>query len=47
MGKGEMIVELAKAHPDLKFIGLEKYATVALLNVFLRPMNTNFLISKY
>lgn len=28
MGKGEMIVELAKAHPDLKFIGLEKYATV-------------------
>nr|WP_307937499.1 hypothetical protein [Mycoplasmopsis bovis] len=26
MGKGEMIVELAKAHPDLKFIGIsEKY----------------------
>ncbi|CBH40976.1 tRNA (guanosine(46)-N7)-methyltransferase TrmB [Mycoplasmopsis agalactiae] len=29
MGKGEMIVELAKAYPELNFIGLEKYPTVA------------------
>ncbi|WP_029512876.1 tRNA (guanosine(46)-N7)-methyltransferase TrmB [Mycoplasmopsis iners] len=29
MGKGEMIVELARINPDLIFIGLEKYATVA------------------
>ncbi|VEU78193.1 tRNA (guanosine(46)-N7)-methyltransferase TrmB [Mycoplasmopsis columbinasalis] len=29
MGKGEMIVELARLHPELKFYGLEKYWTVA------------------
>ncbi|VEU76633.1 tRNA (guanosine(46)-N7)-methyltransferase TrmB [Mycoplasmopsis columbina] len=29
MGKGEMIVELAKANPEIIFYGLEKYPTVA------------------
>ncbi|UWD34173.1 tRNA (guanosine(46)-N7)-methyltransferase TrmB [Mesomycoplasma molare] len=30
MGKGEMLVELAKQNPDTTFIGIEKYPTVAL-----------------
>ncbi|WP_029608972.1 tRNA (guanosine(46)-N7)-methyltransferase TrmB [Mycoplasma simbae] len=29
MGKGEMIVELARLNPDKNYYGLEKYATVA------------------
>ncbi|WKX02580.1 tRNA (guanosine(46)-N7)-methyltransferase TrmB [Candidatus Mycoplasma mahonii] len=29
MGKGEMIVELARKNPTINFIGIEKYATVA------------------
>ncbi|AIA29365.1 tRNA (guanine-N7)-methyltransferase [Mycoplasmopsis californica] len=30
MGKGEMLVELARLNPRIKFYGLEKYATVAV-----------------
>ena len=29
MGKGEMITKLAKKNPKIKYIGIEKYATVA------------------
>ena len=31
MGKGEMIVELAKQNPDKQYIGIEKYPTVAAI----------------
>lgn len=30
MGKGNFIIEQAKTHPDINFIGLEKYASVIL-----------------
>lgn len=30
MGKGEMLVELARLNPDIQYIGIEKYPTVAL-----------------
>ena len=29
MGKGEMITQLAKANPELNYIGIEKYPTIA------------------
>lgn len=28
MGKGKFIIELAKAHPEINFIGIEKYSSV-------------------
>lgn len=44
MGKGQMIIELAKSNPNKKFIGIEKYPTVALKAIRLAEKNnlTNF-----
>ncbi|AWX69643.1 tRNA (guanosine(46)-N7)-methyltransferase TrmB [[Mycoplasma] anseris] len=39
MGKGKMINELAKNHPELTYIGLEKYSTPALSS--LKKLNQN------
>nr|WP_318034025.1 hypothetical protein [Mycoplasmopsis agalactiae] len=46
MGKGEMIVELAKAYPELNFIGLEKYPTVAA-KCIKKQTNISFQILKF
>ncbi len=30
MGKGQFILNMAKAHPDVNFIGIERYSSVLL-----------------
>ena len=30
MGKGRFILNMAKAHPDINFIGIERYSSVLL-----------------
>lgn len=38
MGKGRFIMELAAAHPDINYIGIERYASVLLRGLEKRPL---------
>lgn len=45
MGKGKFIMELAKANPDINYIGIEKYSSVLVRALEKRPeLETNNLV---
>lgn len=45
MGKGQFIMELAKANPDINYIGIEKYSSVLVRALEKRPeLETNNLV---